>query len=285
MPDADAIEFNRLRPRLTRIAYRMLGSWAEAEDVVQDAWIRWQRTDRSTVREPVAFLTRTVSRLSLDVLKSARTTRETYIGPWLPDPVLDEMHEEDDGVTATLMLALERLSPLERAAFLLHDVFGMGFEEVAQAIDREPAACRQLAMRARDHVRSSRPRYQISEEQGREIANAFFAASRSGDAASLTRLLAADVVTYTDGGGRVKAALNVLNGADRLTRMLVGFWKKGYQSTLLYQGIIDGLPGFVTRENGIIQTTSLDIEDGKITAVYIVRNPDKLKQISRFLPN
>ncbi len=286
MPDFDATEFDQLRPRLTRIAYRMLGSWAEAEDVVQDAWIRWQRADRSAVREPVAFLTRTVSRLSLDVLKSARTTRETYIGPWLPDPVLDETQEEDDGITATLMLALERLSPLERAAFLLHDVFGMGFEEVAQAIDREPAACRQLAMRARDHVRASRPRYRVSEEQGRDIADAFFAASRSGDAAALTRLLAADVVTYTDGGGRVTAALNVLNGADRLARMLLGLWKKGYQSTLLYQGLIDGLPGFVTRENGeIIQTTSLDIEDGRVTAVYIVRNPDKLKQVSRFLPH
>ncbi|MFC5066778.1 sigma-70 family RNA polymerase sigma factor [Flaviflagellibacter deserti] len=288
-PDLEAAEFDKLRPRLTRIAYRMLGSWAEAEDVVQDAWIRWQRADRSTVREPAAFLTRTVSRLSLDVLKAARTVRETYIGPWLPEPILDETLDDDDGdgITGTLMLALERLSPLERAAFLLHDVFGMGFDEVAQSIDREPAACRQLAARARDHIRASRPRFPVSEQQGREIAQAFFAASRSGDASMLTSLLAADVVTYSDGGGKVKAAINILNGADRLVRFMVGLSRKGrMDSTLLREGLIDGLPGFVSREpHGVLQTTAFEIEDGRITAVYIMRNPDKLKQVSRFLPN
>ncbi|HEX8058057.1 MAG TPA: sigma-70 family RNA polymerase sigma factor, partial [Novosphingobium sp.] len=148
--EAAAAVFDPLRPRLTRVAYRMLGSVADAEDVVQEAFIRWLGADRAAVREPEAFLRRTVTRLCLDQLKSARHRRETYIGPWLPDPIVEEEDVED--VTLPLMLALERLSPLERAAFLLHDVFGLDFEEVAKTIDRDPAACRQLASRARGHV-------------------------------------------------------------------------------------------------------------------------------------
>jgi RNA polymerase sigma-70 factor (ECF subfamily) len=285
MPDFNASDFDALRPRLTRIAYRMLGSWAEAEDVVQDAWLRWQNADRNAVRDPAAFLSRTVSRLSLDVLKSARTTRETYIGPWLPEPAVEEEAQDSDGITTTLMLALERLSPLERAAFLLHDVFGMDFDEIARTIDREPAACRQLAARARDHVRSSKPRFPVSEAHGREIAEAFFKATRSGDASDLRKLLASDVVVRSDGGGRVLAFRKVIGGVDRVLRLFGGLRRKWYpQSVLLYLGRIDGLPGFVTRERGnLIQTTTLDIEDGLITAVYIVRNPEKLGRISSLL--
>ncbi|HEY0596924.1 RNA polymerase sigma factor SigJ, partial [Sphingopyxis sp.] len=186
-----ATSFDPLRPLLTRVAYRMLGSVADAEDVVQDAFIRWLGTDRSAVREPAAFLRRTVTRLCLDQIKSARNRRETYVGPWLPDPLVEE--EEEDDVTLPLMLALERLSPLERAAFLLHDVFGVGFEEVATTIDRDPAATRQLAARARTHVRDARPRYKLEKERGLQIADAFFAASRSGDMRALGALLAADV--------------------------------------------------------------------------------------------
>jgi RNA polymerase sigma-70 factor (ECF subfamily) len=285
MPDFNVSDFDALRPRLTRIAYRMLGSWAEAEDVVQDAWLRWQNADRNAVRDPAAFLSRTVSRLSLDVLKSARTTRETYIGPWLPEPAVEDEAQDSDGITTTLMLALERLSPLERAAFLLHDVFGMDFDEIARTIDREPAACRQLAARARDHVRSSKPRFPVSEAHGREIAEAFFKATRSGDASDLRKLLASDVVVRSDGGGRVLAFRKVIGGVDRVLRLFGGLRRKWYpQSVLLYLGRIDGLPGFVTRERGnLIQTTTLDIEDGLITAVYIVRNPEKLGRISSLL--
>jgi RNA polymerase sigma-70 factor (ECF subfamily) len=155
--DAAAV-FEGLRPRLTRVAYRMLGSVADAEDAVQEAFIRWMGTDRSEVRVPEAFLRRTVTRLALDQLKSARKQREVYVGPWLPEPVVEEESEEAD-VTLPLMLALERLSPLERAAFLLHDVFGIGFEEIAATIQRSPATCRQLAGRARVHVREARPRF------------------------------------------------------------------------------------------------------------------------------
>ena len=183
MREDAAASFDPLRPKLTRVAYGMLGSVADAEDVLQEAFIRWMGTDRSQVREPEAFLRRTVTRLCLDQLKSARRQRETYVGPWLPDPVVEEEGEED--VTLPLMLALERLSPLERAAFLLHDVFGLGFEEVGATIRRDPAACRQLATRARLHVREARPRFQVDKQRGLELAEAFFTASRNGDMKAL----------------------------------------------------------------------------------------------------
>lgn len=275
-----AVGFDPLRPLLIRVAYRMLGSVADAEDVVQDAFLRWLATDRSAVREPAAFLRRTVTRLCLDQIKSARYQRETYVGPWLPDPLVEE--EEDDDVTLPLMLALERLSPLERAAFLLHDVFGVEFDEVAKTIDRDPAAARQLAARARTHVREARPRYKLEKEKGLEIANAFFAASRSGDMGALGALLAADVGMWADGGGKRPAAMEPVLGYDivlKLHRSLAVLFGK-YGSTLVHSGTINGLPGFVTREaDGEFQTTALEIEDGKITAIYVMRNPDKLRHM------
>ncbi|MBJ7440019.1 MAG: sigma-70 family RNA polymerase sigma factor [Sphingopyxis sp.] len=269
-----------LRPLLTRVAYRMLGSVADAEDVVQDAFIRWLGTDRADVREPAAFLRRTVTRLCLDQIKSARRQRETYVGPWLPDPLVEE--EEEDDVTLPLMLALERLSPLERAAFLLHDVFGVEFDEVAKTIDRDPAATRQLAARARTHVRDARPRYKLEKEQGLQIANAFFAASRSGDMAALGAMLAADVGLWSDGGGKRPAVTEPVFGYDivlKLHRSLAVLFGK-YGSTLVHAGTINGLPGFVTREaDGKLQTTALEIEDGKVVGIYVMRNPDKLGHV------
>ena len=277
---AAAASFDPLRPLLTRVAYRMLGSVADAEDVVQDAFIRWLGTDRDAVREPAAFLRRTVTRLCLDQIKSARRQRETYIGPWLPDPLVEE--EEEDDVTLPLMLALERLSPLERAAFLLHAVFGVGFDEVAKTIDRDPAATRQLAARARTHVRDARPRYKLEKEKGLAIADAFFAASRSGDMGALGALLAADVGMWADGGGKRPAAMEPVLGYDivlKLHRGLAVLFGK-YGSTLVHTGMINGLPGFVTREaDGEMQTTALDIEDGKVVAIYVMRNPDKLRHV------
>ena len=186
-----AADFDPLRPKLMRVAYRMLGSVADAEDVVQEAFIRWMKADRGEVREPEAFLRRTVTRLCLDQLKSARRQRETYIGPWLPDPVVEE--EEEDDVTLPLMLALERLSPLERAAFLLHDVFGLEFEEVADTIDRDPAACRELAAAGPDRCPRGAPRFQVDQQRAWLSRSAFFAASRSGDMKALGGMLAADV--------------------------------------------------------------------------------------------
>lgn len=275
-----AASFEPLRRTLIRVGYRMLGSVADAEDIVQDAFIRWVNAERAEVRVPEAFLRRIVMRMCLDQLKSARHQRETYIGPWLPEPVVEEDEQED--VTLPLMLALERLSPLERAAFLLHDVFGLEFDEIAATIQREPAACRQLAARARTHVRESRPRFQVEKQRGIELAKAFFDASRSGDMSALGAMLAADVSLHADGGGKRSAVGAPVFGFDDVMRLHANlsayFQKNG--STLVRAGFINGLPGIVTLEaDGELQTTALDIEDGKITAIYVVRNPDKLRHL------
>ena len=280
--DDAAASFDPLRPRLIRVAYRMLGSVADAEDIVQEAFIRWMGADRAAVREPEAFLRRTVTRLCLDQLKSARVQRETYVGPWLPDPVVEAEGDEDEDVTLPLLLALERLTPLERAAFLLHDVFGLGFDEVAATIQRDSAACRQLAARARAHVREARPRHAIERRHGLELAEAFFAASRSGDMTALGAMLAADVSIHSDGGGKRPAAPAPILGRSNVLKvqkaLAILFAKHGSQ--LVRVGLINGLPGFVTREgDGELQTTALDIEDGRINAIYVMRNPDKLRHL------
>ena len=195
LPDASAV-FEAQRPRLVRIAYRMLGSMAEAEDVVQDAWLRWRTADAGEVRHPPAFLARTVTRLCLDSMKSARARRETYVGSWLPEPIFEPEEEvlPLDELTLTLMMALERLSPLERAAFLLHDVFDVPMEEVAVTLGRDAGAVRQLAVRARKHIQTARPRYPVARDEGERIAQAFYAASSQGDLAGLRTILADTVV-------------------------------------------------------------------------------------------
>lgn len=284
LPDDAAATFAPLRPRLTRIAYRMLGSVAEAEDIVQDAYLRWHGADRAAVADPKAFLSKTVTRLCLDHLKSARVRRETYIGPWVPEPMIETIEQDEaDDITLTLMMALERLSPLERAAFLLHDVFGQDFGEVAQAIERDAAACRQLASRAREHVRAAKPRFPVSPAQGADIARAFFAASRSGEVAPLQALLARDVTLYSDGGGKRLAALNPIHGDLNVARFVAGVMRKAAPVPAFgwrYE-VVDGLPGVVVVENGeVMQTMAFEIDDGRITAIYVVRNPDKLKHVS-----
>ncbi len=276
--------FSELRPRLVRLAYRMLGSVADAEDIVQEAWLCWLATDHASVREPAAFLRTIVTRLCLNELKSARRRRETYVGPWLPEPIFDPQDDDAaDDVTLPLMFALERLSPLERAAFLLHDVFGMDFEEVALAIDREAAACRKLASRARAHIVDARPRFAIGREQGLKFAAAFFTASRTGDMAALRTMLSEEVVAYADGGGKVPASRQPLIGLDAVMRrheqMARGF--RVQPSQLIRYALIDGLPGFVTMEGGnVVQTTALHIEQDKVIAIYCTRNPDKLQHIA-----
>ena len=283
-PAEAAASFDPLRPRLVRVAYRMLGSLADAEDVVQEAFIRWLGTDRAVVREPEAFLRRVVTRLCLDQLRSARRRRETYIGPWLPDPLVEETDEADepDDVTLPLMLALERLSPLERAAFLLHDVFGLGFGEIGVTIGRDAAACRQLAARARAHVRAGRPRYAVEQARGLEIAQAFFAASRSGDMTALRAMLRADVSLHSDGGGKRPAAMAVVLGLRHVLQVhkALGVLFRKHGSRLVRTCRINGLPGFVTLEaDGEYQTTALDIEEDRIAAIYVMRNPDKLRHL------
>jgi RNA polymerase sigma-70 factor (ECF subfamily) len=276
-----AAAFDPLRPILIRIAYRMLGSVSDAEDVVQDAFLRWSAVDRATVQEPPGYLRRIVTRLCLDQIKSARTQREVYVGPWLPEPVV-EAEEEVDDVTLPLMLALERLSPLERAAFLLHDVFGVGFDEIADTIGREEAACRQLASRARTHVRVARPRFEMPKSRGMEFAAAFFTASRTGDMQTLQSMLADDVAVYSDGGGKKPAALAPIVGFDEVMTLqakLAPLFAQ-HMSRIVRYGFINGLPGFVTIEQGeTLQTTALLIEGGRIRAIYVMRNPDKLRHV------
>ncbi len=285
--DARLAQFEAQRPRLLRLGYRMLGSLTEAEDIVQEAWLRWCSV-QDIVATPAAYLTRIVTRLCLDQMKSARARRETYVGAWLPEPLMGAVEPDEtfgDDVTMTLMLALERLSPLERAAFLLHDVFEVALPEVAATLDRAPAAVRQLAVRARKHVEAGRQRYRVDPVEADRIARAFFAASRDGDTTALAALLAADVELRSDGGGRVLAYPKIIRGVDRLLRLFAGLSGKAYfQPVLLRTAIIDGLPGYVSADRGgVLQTTALEIKDGRITAVYMVRNPDKLRHIAAAL--
>jgi RNA polymerase sigma-70 factor, ECF subfamily len=282
----DTQAFERHRPRLLGLAYRMLGSRAEAEDMVQEAYLRWHGADRGAVAEPFAYLARTVSRLCLDHLKSARARRETYVGPWLPEPVVDSpwlapapdpdwLHD----VSYALMLALERLSPLERAAFLLHDVFDVEFAEIAGVLDRSEAACRQLATRAREHVREARPRFAVSAEEGNRLAQAFLAAVQGGDTDGLMRMLAKDAVLLSDGGGKRLAALNPILGADKITRFLMGVRAKaeGFERYAYRPARVNGLPGFLVSEpDGAHHTMAFDMAGGRVVGIYVVLNPDKL---------
>jgi RNA polymerase sigma-70 factor, ECF subfamily len=288
--------FEAHRRRLLGLAYRMLGSIAEAEDAVQEAYLRWHDTDRASVAEPRAFLMTTTTRICLDVLKSARVRREEYIGPWLPDPVTDTAALAPDAQTelaedlsVALLLALERLSPLERAAFLLHDVFDYSFAQVGEALGRNEAACRQLATRARTHVREARPAGAIPvrgasssiDPKHAELVSAFMNASRSGDIAALTRMLASDARVVSDGGGKVPAALNVIEGADRVAAFLAGVVRKGWTDEMTVRfDTINGLPGLIlSGPHGLVQTTAFEIEGDVVTAIYVVRNPDKLKHL------
>ena len=281
-PDRALSEFEALQPRLRRLAYRMLGSVSEAEDVVQDAWLRWSAAE-AQVAAPAAWLNRVVTRLCLDRMKSARARRETYFGSWLPEPLVGTADPDEafaDDVTYSLMLALERLTPLERAAFLLHDVFEVPLAEIAASLEREPAAVRQLASRARRHVQDSRKRHEVERAEAERIADAFFAAAHEGDIAGLATMLAQDVVLKSDGGGKVLAFPNVIHGLDRALRMFAGLARKFGGGALIERTWIDGLPGCIMRDgNGNLQTTAVEIRDGKVAGVYIVRNPDKLRHI------
>ncbi len=286
--------FEEHRSLLTGLAYRMLGSVADAEDVVQDTYLRWHRTDRDSVQNPRAFLSTVVTRLCLDRLKEARHRRETYVGTWLPEPLLaesaaGETPAEEVAIDASvaLMLALERLSPLERAAFLLHDVFDMGFSEVAATLDRDEAACRKLASRARIHVRDSRPRFEVDKAESTRVAEAFFTASRSGDSSQLRAMLAEDAVLSSDGGGKKVAVLRPIEGADRINRFFTVLAKKMGHAMPLWRHsmLINGMPGWVSVEpDGTLQTTALEIADGRVVAIYITRNPEKLRHVAHLVP-
>jgi RNA polymerase sigma-70 factor (ECF subfamily) len=284
-PAGSLADFELHRRFLTGLAYRMLGSVAEAEDVVQDAFLRWREADRAEVAKPRAYLARVVSRLCLDRMKSAAHRREQYVGTWLPEPVVAEPGETlADDLSVALLLALERLSPLERAAFLLHDVFDMDYAAVASALDHTEAACRQLAARAREHVRRDRPRYPATDEDARELARAFLAASATGDVGGLARLLADDAVLHADGGGKRRAALRPLVGKDRILRFIEGVFAKGgtppFSADRAEPTTLNGLPGFVLHTADGPETIAVEVADGAIAAIYAVRNPDKVRHLS-----
>jgi RNA polymerase sigma-70 factor (ECF subfamily) len=270
-----AEQFQELRPYLRRVAYSHLGSLSEADDVVQEAWLRLERSDASEIRDLRAWLTTVVSRLALDVLTSARAQREQYVGPWLPEPVVEPAEDLDESVSMALLIVLESLSPAERSAFLLHDVFGYSFDEVGRIVDRSPQATRQLASRARKAVESRRPRYPASDDEQRAVVEAFLAATREGDIAKLLELLDPDVVVTGDGGGLVPAVREVI-GAERVVHMFQGFLKR----VASFDGrIVDvnGSPGAVTVAGDDVSVMSFTLDGGRITAIDVVRNPEKLR--------
>ncbi|HEX7877592.1 MAG TPA: RNA polymerase sigma factor SigJ [Sphingobium sp.] len=281
--------FGTSRKRLLGLAYRMLGSRAEAEDVLQDAWLRFDAVRNVDNRD--ALLTTIVTRLCLDRLKSARSRREAYVGPWLPEPIVDAealapdaATELADDLSFALLLTLERLSPAERAAFLLHDVFDMPFAQVSAVLERNEATCRQLAARARGAVRRERSGKRPSEEAHIRLMTAFGVAVASGDVDALSHLLHEDAVLISDGGGQVMTARNPIRGADRIARFFAGVARKFSSRIPGLRGElapINGTPSVVTwYAEQVVQVLALDSDGEKITAVYVVSNPEKLRSIS-----
>lgn len=289
MSDSDALRiFENERAHLRGVAYRMTGSLADAEDILQEAFLRFRNCDLAEVRDPRAFLSRMVTRLCLDQLKSARVRREEYLGPWLPEPILDAKSVTVDAstelahdISVALLLALERLSPLERAAFLLHDVFDVDYEEVGKTLERSETACRQLVTRARAHVQSSKPRYQPTTAEVERVVSAF-AAAAAGNTEPLGKVLAEDAVFYSDGGGRVQAATRPIYGRERIVRFVEGVMRK-FPFTSEHQVRITQVNGqtgvIIVRGNSVEQTVAFEIENGQLSAVYSVRNPDKLPRL------
>ncbi|HEY0252394.1 MAG TPA: sigma-70 family RNA polymerase sigma factor [Kofleriaceae bacterium] len=281
--------FEPLRPHLRGLAYRMLGSLADAEDVVQDAYLRWQTVDATTVEHPRAYLSKLVTRLCIDRATSARARRESYVGSWLPEPIVDDLALAPDtatelarDVSVALLLCLERLSPLERAAFLLADVFDMDYSAISEALGRSEAACRQLALRARAHVHEARPRFSPSEAASEKLMTAFRDAITRGDVMHVASILAEDCVLHTDGGGKKRAALNPIYGRDKILRFFAGILaKRGPQwKPEVEWARINGLPGFILRDTDEVETFAIEHDGETITTIYGVRNPDKLKHLS-----
>ncbi len=280
-----AEEFEQLRPLLFAIAYRILGSVAEAEDAVQETWLRYE-SSTTVPASAKAFLSAVVTRISIDVLRSARVRRETYVGHWLPEPLLADPYEDParsaelaDSVSMAALLLLERLTPLERAVFVLREVFGFGFAEVAAAVGRSEAACRQLTVRARRHMDVGRPRFEADRRERAELAARFFDALRDGDVDALRELLAADVQMVGDGGGKAPALANSVAGAGNVARVLAALFPLLARiDARVEQREMNGQPGAMVRDRdgNVVGTMTLDVLDGRIQMIRSVANPDKL---------
>jgi RNA polymerase sigma-70 factor (ECF subfamily) len=282
--ELDAV-FRSESGRLFGIAYRMLGSVSEAEEVVQDSFVRYQGVDPDEVREPGALLTTIATRLSIDRLKSARAERESYVGAWLPEPLLvDEADvaaeaEQADSISMAFLVLLESLSPLERAVFLLREAFDYDYAAIGEIVERTPENCRQIALRARHRIEQRRPRFEASRSEREEIVRRFFAAAEEGDADGLLELLSADVVLYGDGGGRVPALGQPLHGGDRVSRTLLNWMRVGAQAGVRREPAwINGQPGarFLNPAGELINVIAFDVLDGEVQAVRSVVNPEKL---------
>jgi RNA polymerase sigma-70 factor, ECF subfamily len=280
LAEGTAAVFDELRPRLVGVAYGLLGTLTDAEDAVQEAWIRLQRSDIEAIEDLTGWLITTTSRIALDVLRSARNRREAYIGPWLPEPI-ETMPDPADSVSLAdslswaMLVVLETLSPAERAAFVLHDVFGLTFEEVGQALGRTTVACRQLASRAREHVEERKPRFDVDAEAHQEVVEAFAEAARSGDVEGLLRLLDPDVVLTSDGGGVVRAVLEPIHGARRIADFLTTAARL-VPDLAFRVTAVNSNPALLMVEAGHISTViALGIRDGRIATIDAVRNPHK----------
>ncbi|GAA4585859.1 RNA polymerase sigma-70 factor [Planotetraspora phitsanulokensis] len=281
-------EFEELRPMLFSIAYRILGSVTEAEDAVQETWLRF---DGSATRptSTKAFLSAAVTRISIDVLRSARVRREAYVGPWFPEPLLSDPYQDParsmelaDSVSIAALLLLERLSPLERAVFVLREVFGFGFDEVAAAVERSEAACRQLLVRARRHMEAGRPRFEAVREEREELASRFFEALREGDVAGLRELLAADVSMVGDGGGKAPQLARAVIGAENVARLIAAFFLPMARIGVTFEPHeVNGQPGaiFHDPDGKVLYALALDVLDGRIQTIRSVINPDKLGHV------
>jgi RNA polymerase sigma-70 factor (ECF subfamily) len=286
MSQADPV-FEEHRAELERLAYRMLGSLADADDVLQEAWLRWTREDRAAVRSPRAYLSSVVTRLCIDQRRAIEARKESYVGPWLPEPLVepeaatpgDRLGVAEE-VSLALLVVLESLSPFERAAYLLRRIFDYGYEEIGEILDKSEAACRQLVSRAEEHVRERRPRFEADRGEAERITGAFLQACSTGELDELVRLLAADAVLYSDGGGKATAALAPIRGADRVARLFVSLTRKAPAGTEYRRVLVNGRPGVLALYEGrAINVLTFDIADGCITTCFAVRNPDKLARV------
>ena len=285
--DVEVDVFERVRPRLFGIAYRMLGTVVEAEDVLQDAWLRWQGADRDAVADPGAYLATVVTRLSIAELTSARARREAYVGPWLPEPVDTSADpllgaERAEALSLAVLLLLEKLSPAERAAFVLHTAFDYPHARVAEVLETSEANARQLFSRARKHLEAARPRPVPAAERARLLA-AFLAAAGDGDLEALEAVLAADVVSVSDGGGRVLAARRIVEGAERVAHFLLGVLEKFGRGVIPEPVVVNGEPAVLGRraDGSPMALWTVDAGDDGIRGVFIVLNPDKLSRFER----
>ncbi|WP_020122349.1 RNA polymerase sigma-70 factor [Streptomyces canus] len=289
--DTETDVFEEHRPVLLGVAYRMLGRVADAEDVVQEAWLRWSAADRSEVREPRAYLVRVTTRLAIDRLRQVKARGETYVGPWLPEPYVTDFGDTvpdtaeqavlADSVSLAVLVVMESLSPLERAVFVLREAFGYPYADIAAMLDRGEPAVRQLAGRARRHVEERRPRYDVDPVRRRDLTERFLAAAGGGDLKELLSLLAPDVRLVGDSGGKSKAPLRVLESADHVGRFLVGVAEKGVPDITWRFLELNGGPAVLILSGGKPDSVfQLDVLDGRIQSVYVIRNPDKLRSLA-----